>query len=74
MGDETMSKYERRMFFERLCELREQYEARGDEDVLGSHAITDIVRDAELAMDAIEAAMHLDEAPMETVGGEEPSR
>lgn len=69
-----MSKYERRMFFERLCELREAYEARGDEDALGSHAITDIVRDVELALDAIEAAMHLDEAPMGSVGGEEPSR
>jgi hypothetical protein len=69
-----MSKYERRMFFERLCELRDAYEARGDEDALGSHAVDDVVRDAALALDAIEAALHLDEAPMDPVVGDGPSR
>ncbi|HEY7523798.1 MAG TPA: hypothetical protein VH813_11285 [Candidatus Limnocylindrales bacterium] len=69
-----MSRYERRIYFDRLCELRAAYEARGADDDLGSHAIHDVIRDAELALDAIEAAIHLDEAPSGTGGGEEPSR
>jgi hypothetical protein len=80
-GDEAMSKYERRMFFERLVELRDAYGTRGDDDTFGTHDLTDVMRDAELALDAIEAALHLDEAPlhldeapMGMAGGEEPSR
>ncbi len=76
-----MSKYERRMFFERLVELRDAYGTRGDDDTFGTHDLTDVMRDAELALDAIEAALHLDEAPlhldeapMGMAGGEEPSR
>jgi hypothetical protein len=69
-----MSKYERRMFFERLVELRDAYGTRSDDDALGAHDLGDVMRDAELALDAIEAALHLDEAPMGAIGGEEPSR
>jgi hypothetical protein len=72
--NEAMSRYERRIYFDRLCELRAAYERRGDDDGLGSHAVHDVIRDAELALDAIEAALHLDEAPTGTIGGEEPSR
>jgi hypothetical protein len=70
----TMSRYERRIFFDRLCQLRETYEARGDDDAVGSHTIDDVVRDVYLAIEAFETEIHLGEAPEGTVVGEEPSR
>jgi len=69
-----MSRYDRRLFFDRLCELRDAYDARGDDDTVGGHAVDDVIAQAELALEAIDEAIHLDEAPMGTVVGEEPSR
>jgi hypothetical protein len=69
-----MNRYERRMFFERLCELREQYDTRGNDDAVGSHTIDDVITHAEATLEAIEEAIHLDEAPTASFVGEEPSR
>jgi hypothetical protein len=73
-GDEAMSRYERCIFFDRLCELRAFYDARGDDDSVGSFHVDDVIAHAEQTLDAIEEAIHIDEAPMGTVVGEEPSR
>jgi hypothetical protein len=62
------------MFFERLCELRDAYGERGEDDLDGTFDVEDVIAHASLTLDAIEEALHLDEAPMGSVVGEEPSR
>jgi hypothetical protein len=71
-----MSRYERRLYFDKLCELREWYAARDDYDNLGCHPVEDTITEAEqdLALSILEDELRADEAPMGTASGDEPSR
>jgi hypothetical protein len=51
-----MTRYERRVFFERLIELQTAYRARGAEDRTPAITIEDAIQEAEAAFAALRAA------------------
>ncbi len=48
-----MSPWDRRLYFEQLCELRTRYQSLGDDDTEGMSSIDDAMAEASAALDAI---------------------
>lgn len=58
-----MTRYERDQFFTALCQLRERYSHRGDDDRVGTLSMEDIVAWAEREMVALGPAEATPSAP-----------
>jgi hypothetical protein len=54
-----MSRYERRMYFEALCQMREGYANRSDDDRRSALSVDDAIIYADAVMTALEAETEL---------------
>jgi hypothetical protein len=52
-----MSRYERRVYFDRLCSLRDAYQERSADDRTSAISADDVIRWAEELLDAAETAI-----------------
>jgi hypothetical protein len=68
-----MSRYERKTYFEALCEMRDRYADLSDDDRIGTLLIDDAMVYAEAVMVAIEAELAEEIASAERAAEEQPA-